>query len=712
MFFLRTTAFGLGMFCSLAASPQVSDSIRNVKVEEVTVMASRMGNQLKDLPQKIEIISGDLVNSLPSENLSELLKRATNLDIVQYPGLSATVGMRGFSPSAFSRSYTLILINGKPSGTNNLSGLSMDNVDRIEIVKGPYSVLYGSDAMAGVINVITKQGTKQQEAAISLSSGSFGRRQIAGNFSGAVNSRLSFRLGFSHLEQQKDYRIGKHNLLHMTNREKLILDKNSYGDKMENSAYELNHLNGFAGYRIDSLWRVSAEGTYTYAYDVEVPGTYWGNYGQTKKDINRLHLSVNLERKAANNRFLFNPFFAQELDPNYSDNTDEGYINFESNRRQYGFQLQDVQSLGNLDVLIGMDYKMDDYESDRWSSKGTPTNPYKPDNENMNTAFFTQLSWSEGIFSGNMGIRYDHFHYRIDENEGLEAPEADEKYGTFNPSAGMQVEFLKNLKVHTSFGTAFYVPDAYQVAGKYSVYEYFPEWDYTWSQSFVGNPDLEPEKSRTIDAGLKYASFANGLRVDFTYFYTVHDNKIVEKKLDSGEFTYVNANQSNMEGLELTSSYNVGALFENAFKLEFYSNWTWMLKNEFDEETESGKITRETLYTRKWNGNFGVIYGPKSFLSMQLNGRYIGSRLEMDGLTTLRPELTSADYYTKGGFTAEDGVLKHPDYLLFDYSVKYSYNKHVDFGFTVSNLLDENYSEKDGYNMPGRSITAKVAYKF
>jgi len=712
MFFLKTTAFGLGMFCSLSALPQVADSIRNVEVEEVTVMASRTGNRLKDLPQKVEIISGDLINSLPSENLSELLKRATNLDIVQYPGLSATVGMRGFSPSAFSRSYTLILINGKPSGTNNLSGLSMDNVDRIEIVKGPYSVLYGSDAMAGVINVITRQGTERQEAAVSYSSGSFGNRQIAGNFSGAVNSRLSFRLGFSHLEQEKDYRIGKHNLLHMTNREKLILDKNSYGDKMENSAYELNHLNGYAGYRIDSLWKVSAEGTYTYAYDVEVPGTYWGNYGQTKKDMNRLHLSVNLERKAENNSFLFTPFYAKEIDPNYSDNTDEGYINFESNRRQYGFQLQDVQSWGALDVLIGMDYQMDDYESDRWSSKGTPTNPYKPDNENVNTAFFTQLSWVQGVFSGNMGIRYDHFHYRIDENEGLEAPKADEKYGTFNPSAGMQVEFLKNLKAHTSFGTAFYVPDAYQVAGKYSVYEYFPEWDYTWSQSFVGNPDLEPEKSRTVDLGLKYASSGNGLRVDLTYFYTVHDNKIVEKKLDSGEFTYVNANQSNMEGLEFTSSYNIGALFENVFKLEFYSNWTWMLKNEFEEETESGKITRETFYTRKWNGNFGVIYGPKSFLSMQLNGRYIGSRLELDGLTTLRPELTSADYYTKGGFTAEDGVLKHPDYLLFDYSVKYSYNRHFDFGFTVSNLLDENYSEKDGYNMPGRSITAKAAYKF
>jgi outer membrane receptor protein involved in Fe transport len=714
MFFKRTTAFGLGMLCSLAAMAQVADSIKNVEVEEVTVMASRMGNQLKDLPQKVEIIPGNLINSLPSENLAEVLKRATNLDIIQYPGLSATVGMRGFSPSAHSRSYTLILINGKPSGTNNLSAMSMDNVDRIEIVKGPYSVLYGSDAMAGVINIITRQGTDRQDAVVSVESGSFGQQKMAGNFSGTLNDRLSFRLGFSHSEQQKDYRIGKHNLLDMSDLEKLILDKASYGDKMLNSSYELNHLNGFFGYQVDPLWQVSAEGSYTYAFDVSVPGTYWGNYGQTKKDINRLNLLFNLERNSETNRFRFNPYFSKELDPNYSDNTDGGYLNFESNIREYGFQLQDVQAWGNLNVLIGMDYKMYDYESDRWESKGTPTDPYKPNNENLNTALFAQLAYTSGTFSMNAGLRYDHFKYHIDANEGLEAPEADERYSTFNPSVGVQVDFLKNIKAHASFGTAFSVPDAYKVAGKYSVYEYFPEWDYTWSQSYVGNPDLEPEKSRTMDLGLKYASPNNKLKIDMTYFYTIHDNKIVEKLLETGEntYTYVNANKSNMEGLELMSSFNLGSLFPDPIQLELYSNWTWMLRNEFEEETESGKLTRDMLYTRKSNGNFGVIYGPKSFLSMQLNARYIGSRLETDSFSSLRPEITADNYYTGNGYQAEDKVLKHPDYLLFDYSIKYSYNKHVDFGITVSNLLDENYSEKDGYNMPGRGITAKVAYKF
>ncbi|MGE4585792.1 MAG: TonB-dependent receptor plug domain-containing protein [Mangrovibacterium sp.] len=712
MSFKKAMALMLGLCASLAVSSQETDSIRSVSVEEVTVMASRMGNQLKDLPQKIEMIPGSLAGSLPSDNLAELLKRTTNLDIVQYPGLSATVSMRGFSPSAMNRSYTLILINGVPSGTDNLATISMDNVERVEVVKGPYSVLYGSNAMAGVINIITRQDTGEKDASVSLESGSFGYRRMAGSFGGTVGEKVSFSLGFSHMEQQHDYRIGKHNLLDMREKEKLIVDKKSYGDKMVNSAWELNQLSGILAYRINPLWRFNIQGSYTYAFDVGVPGNYWGTYGQTKKDVDRLNLSAALERNTKQNSLRVSPFFSKELDPNYSDNTDEGFMNFRSDSRDYGFQLQDVQRWGPLSLLGGLDYRVADYESDCWESKGTPTNPYKPDNENANLALFSQLAYTSGIFSMNAGIRYDHFHYQIDANEGLEAPEADEKYGTWNPSVGAQLEFIKNLKFHTSFGTAFAVPDAYQVAGQYSVYEYYPEWDYTWSQEYVGNPELEPEKSRTVDLGLKYASPETGLRLDLTYFYTRHDNKIVETQLGSGEYTYINANEATMDGLELMSSLDMGTLLRKSYKLELYANWTRMFRSELEEKDNTGKTTRDMYYIRRSNGNFGLCYGPRPYLSIRLNGRYIGSRLEQDYYSDLRPDLAEADYYTGGGYTADDKVLELPDYLLFDFSVNYNYNRHVNFGFTVSNLLDDNYTEKDGYNMPGRSVTGKVTYNF
>ena len=97
---------------------------------------------------------------------------------------------------------------------------------------------------------------------------------------------------------------------------------------------------------------------------------------------------------------------------------------------------------------------------------------------------------------------------------------------------------------------------------------------------------------------------------------------------------------------------------------------------------------------------------------MRLNSRFIGSRLEKDSFSSLRTGIVAANYYAEGGYKATDKILQHPEYLLFDYSIGYAFTEKVNFGVTVSNLLDENYSEKDGYNMPGRSIVAKLAYKF
>ena len=73
--------------------------------------------------------------------------------------------------------------------------------------------------------------------------------------------------------------------------------------------------------------------------------------------------------------------------------------------------------------------------------------------------------------------------------------------------------------------------------------------------------------------------------------------------------------------------------------------------------------------------------------------------------------MVSNHYYTEGGYTESDKILEHPDYFVFDYSVFFTI-KNKRFGIVISNLFDENYTEKDGYNMPGRTITANFTYSF
>jgi len=700
--------FLLGIVCLILKTSfsQSQDSIRKYNLSEISISATRMNIKLKDMPQKVEIIDKATIQSVPADNVAELLKRTTNLDIIQYPGISAVIGMRGFSPSAHARSYTLLLINGKSGGTTNLASMNTTNIERIEVVKGPYSVLYGSDAMGGVINIITKTPESASGGNVTLAAGSFGSLALSGDVNGTFTKKTNFSLGFSRQEQQKEYRIGASNLMKLSEKEKLILDKASSGDVMRNSAFQTNNINGQLNYNINSVWSSSAQAMYTFANDIGTPGNYWGSYGQSKKDIQRMNFYTTLTRSKAKTLFSFNPYYTKELVNNYSDNTDKGFVSFKSNVKEYGFKLNETIDLGKFKLLAGSDLDVYDYHSERFAAKATETSPYAPDNKNTKAAVFSQLSYVSGRFSANAGGRFDYITYSIEKNDSIKGTGGEDSYSVFNPSAGVQYTVIKNMKLHASVGTAFSVPDAFKVAGSYSGYE-----------KYQGNPELKPESSFTFDLGVNYTLPSQLLSIDLTYFQTKHKDKIIKYALPLSDImSFKNANNSDMKGLELLASLNFGSLFANDFKLEVYANSTIMLSNTVEESLKLNGIDtilkRDMQYTRNNNSNFGIYFDNYKGFSTRLHARYIGSRLEKDNFSKLRPGIKTTDYYAEGGYTAKDKILKHPDFLIIDYTVSYTVQKNKRFGITISNLMDENYSEKDGYNMPGRTIMASFAYSF
>ncbi len=689
-----------------------AEVIDSLNVEEVVVKASRLDAKLKNIPQKIEIIGEDEIKTGSQESLVEIIKQYSNIDIIQYPGVNATISMRGFSPSAVSRSYTLILIDGKPAGTTNLAAIMLNNVERLEIVKGPYSAIYGSDAMAGVVNIITKQGNGDWIGSASVGYGSFKTQNADVFVTGAIADGINFNAGFSHKKRGKDYEIGNNSFLYMSESDKLLLDENSYGDRMKNSKYELNSVNAGLNGNFGEKWSADANVTYTYGNEIGVPGNYWGSYGQSMKDVRRLNLYSNVEYKTGENAFRLSPYFTEEKDPNYSGNTNNAFISFESRVREYGFQFQDMMSLGDVKVTMGADYKTYDYHSERFSDATTPAAPYKPDNRNFNTALFMQMAYSTGKLDLNGGVRYDHFKYVLDANGDLNSVKAEENYNTVNPSVGAQYHILDNLRFHASAGTAFFVPDAYKVAGKYDVSVYFPEWDYTWVASYVGNPDLKPEKSKTFDFGFKYNLLDQAFNMDLTYFKTYHKDKIAEYTLEGGATSYMNADKARMSGLELLSSFDFGKLANQKYKLELYSNWTFMFNTELEIKDAGVMLMKDMQYVSKTNGSFGVFYDSYKGITSRLNARYLGARLETDRFALLRPDYSSDNYYTRKDYTVDDKIIEHPAYLVFDYTLGYKFKTGFNVQGSVLNVLDENYTEKDGYNMPGRSFQVKVGYAF
>ena len=682
-------------------------------LDEVVVTATRMGLPLKSVPQKVEIIDSKKIATVQADNAADLLKRTVNLDIIQYPGASSAVGMRGFAPSAHNRNYTLVLIDGKPAGTTNLTSIPTDFIEMIEVVKGPYSVLYGSDAMGGVINIITRRPGGTRSGNVSLRAGNFGQTNFNGYASGDVSDNVSLALGFSRKAQDKDYRIGKKNLISLSEKEELILDKKSYGDIMTNSQYQINQFMGKLNIGFNDLWSADLSGIFVTSNDIETPGNYWHSYGLSKKDFDRTNTMLDIQRKTFNNTLLISPYYSVYNESNYDNNTEEGFINSKESVKQYGLKLSNTHIWGDFQLIGGIDLDALNVSSERFSDKLTPTNPYRPDHNSLASSAFVQGAYTKGDLFVNAGIRYNYTKFTLEADDFLGNEKKSTDYSNLNPSVGIKYFLTPMLNIHASAGNAFYVPDAYKTAGRYQV----------GNTQYRGNENLKAETSTSFDFGINLSN-NEWLNIDMTYFHAFYKNKIVnDKKTDKATnekyTTYANADKGRMNGLEIMFSSDIAKALGSRYSLELYAAFTHLFNNKFDETTgkdtpDQKTLTKDMLYVRRNTGNFGITFNTNNGFVTRLNTRYIGKRLENDWMAwdNLRPDIKPEDYYTKGDYETTDQVLQHSAHLVFDYSAYYNVTPKARVEISVSNLLDENYTEKDGYNMPGRSIMGSFSYAF
>lgn len=142
---------------ALAQSPAalVPDSLPNRSLDEVVVTATRTERQVGSLPMPVTVIGKPQIRQSGSLRLGDILREQTGLTTVNDHG-------QGLQVQGFGADYTLILIDGEPlvgrtAGTLDLSRLTVGNIKQIEVVKGPSSSLYGSEALAGVVNIITEE---------------------------------------------------------------------------------------------------------------------------------------------------------------------------------------------------------------------------------------------------------------------------------------------------------------------------------------------------------------------------------------------------------------------------------------------------------------------------------------------------------------------------------------------------------------------------
>lgn len=137
---------------------RISMQEQQTELESVVVSATRTERNVEDVPLPVTVISGEQVQNMGSMRLKDVLEEQTGLNIVTDHG-------NGVQVQGFNSDYTMILINGQPlvgrtAGTMELDRITVNNIKQIEITKGPSSSLFGNEALAGVINIITEDPNK------------------------------------------------------------------------------------------------------------------------------------------------------------------------------------------------------------------------------------------------------------------------------------------------------------------------------------------------------------------------------------------------------------------------------------------------------------------------------------------------------------------------------------------------------------------------
>ena len=147
--------------CAIALHAQAQPDAPDASLATVVVTASGNEQDIKDAPASISVITQQELRQRPTHELAELLASVEGVTLNRSANGTPTIQMRGFD-----QAYTLMLIDGKRvnSSTSMFRGGSaydsgwvpLDDIERVEVVRGPMSSLYGADAIGGVVNIITK----------------------------------------------------------------------------------------------------------------------------------------------------------------------------------------------------------------------------------------------------------------------------------------------------------------------------------------------------------------------------------------------------------------------------------------------------------------------------------------------------------------------------------------------------------------------------
>lgn len=525
-----------------AAAQTRPDTTFDRQLEEVVVTATRSERKLSSVTVPTTIIPQKIIRQSGSLRLNDILGEQTGLFITQSFGRG--VQMQGLSPD-----YTLILLNGEPligrtGGVLDLSRIAVGNIRKIEIVKGPSSSLYGSEALGGVINIITDQAVGRKLTA-DLRYGRF--QTVDASVNGSIRQGKWTSGGFFNYNGSQGYSL-KPNALTKTVEPfwRLTAQGNIAFQANPDSRFSLDVR--YAEEEIENAIAVQNLGTVVVSkgretnQDLNILPTYTQRFNDKLKTSFRGYISTFQSRQELE---------VKDLVQGYDDRFQQAFYRIENQT--------DISLSKKLEINVGGGFIQEYVSSNRYDSLETRRS-------NQVGYFFFQQEWRPvERFTLVAGVRYD----------------ANRNYASvWSPKLSAQYRLNETWSLTASVGRGFKAPDFRQLylnftnvaAGSYSVFGALvakSEMDALKQAGQIDQvlpaysrlADLKPETSTGLNAGLQYTRGKKGL-VKLNIFRNDISNliltDIIAFKTNGGQiFSYLNISEAFTQGLELETSWKL-----------------------------------------------------------------------------------------------------------------------------------------------------------
>lgn len=536
--------------------------------------ASKVAQKINEVPSSVYIITGSQIKENGYFTLDEALSELPGFQFRNIQGINSYIFQRGIPNQ---NNLTLVLIDGVQVNELNSGGFyagglyNLSNIDRVEVIYGPSSVAYGTNAVSGVINLITKSAL-EKKAEISALIGSFNTTKSDLNYC-YTNEKKTFGISISGMVKKSD----KANL-------KGQAGDNNWTDLMNN--FENDYTFDLKVQSKDFIFGTN------YLYRKASTATLWKSVGTDYRDFgtswniqflnNYLKYNKKISDKLAYTAVLYN------RNSTVLDNT--VYTVFNNSQIGY-YRPNNLSGLENIvNYEIGSFFSITggvtfEYEqlannaSNSTSSSGVlkPPRPTKPEmtNNHLVSVFIEpRLTLMKSLFlSGGMRFDQSSIYNKV-----------------VTPRVGLSYIYQRH-RLRLSYSEAFRAPKP---------------WDYS---DGLGNPGLNPEKMKSFEAALTL-SIGEQLKLDLIGYKNNLKSAITKEVTNEG-FRWVNSGQINTDGIEIY-------LRHTSKKLNTSLNYTYnQSKNEF------GIFAPEIS---KHCGNASATYPFNEYIKINLRANYIGKR--------------------------------------------------------------------------------------